>query len=135
MTPVVEPSQNVRHGDQPLELGRALRADAPVPPPEKEAPRPRRGLIIGALAVIVLALGAGAWRLRAPTLSLRQVVITSSPTGATLHHGDRVLGVTPWAGDLPDVAVELTLTAPGRKSTRVVLPPGESAPVDVQLAR
>jgi hypothetical protein len=68
--------------------------------------------------------------------SQRQVLVTSTPSGATVKFGQTVLGTTPWAGDLPsEQAVELEVSAPGFHSAKRTLPPGETKSLDVTLKR
>lgn len=122
----------------PLELAR------PSPPPveptepsrvedEKPARSARRGVLL-ALGAVVLVAGAALLGQRALRPARRQVLITSTPPGATVRNGSLVLGETPWAGDLPrDVAIELELSAPGRRTVKHLLPPGEERVVDVKL--
>ncbi|MGV3620954.1 MAG: serine/threonine-protein kinase [Archangium sp.] len=107
--------------------------------PPKPPLAPRRGLLraVGA-SLVVFALVGGAvyvYSQREPEVPKRQVVVTSSPSGATVKLGNRVLGSTPWAGDLrADSLVELTLELNGFKPKLVVLPP-EQVSVDVTLKR
>jgi len=108
-------------------------------PPADDAPRPSRQrwvLLAVGLALALTGAGLGARQLLTPRVKQRQVVVTSTPSGATVKQGTVVLGQTPWAGDLPlEQAVELEVSAPGFAPQRRSLAPGELAPVDVQLKR
>ena len=116
-----------------LELNRR-----PEEPPPAALPAPKRAkwpLVVGLLAVVGLVAGSVAWRQHRGG-GQRQVLVTSTPSGATVKYGTLVLGKTPWAGDLPSqAAVELEVSAPGFQTVRQTLPPGSAAPIDVTLKR
>lgn len=124
----------------PLELARPPAAE---PSPEtsdvREAPRPRWP-IVAAVLLFVLGLGGfglNLWLNRRPdNVGMRQVMVTSTPTGATVKYGSKVLGTTPWAGDLPALHdVELEVSAPGYHPARKTLPAGDVQPIDVSLKK
>ncbi|MDP1821736.1 MAG: protein kinase [Archangium sp.] len=118
-----------------LELNPAARAPEPVAVPEVK--RARWPLVVGVLGVALLVAASVAFRARGPAPStLRQVLVTSTPPGATVKYGETVLGKTPWAGDLPALhAVELEVSAPGFQAVKRTLQPGELAPVEVSLKK
>ena len=124
-----------------LEEGPALELNPvptePAPPAVPEVNRARWPLVLGLLGVALLVAGSIAFRARAPPpVPLRQVLVTSTPAGATVKYGETVLGKTPWAGDLPALhAVELEVSAPGFQAVKRTLLPGELAPVEVSLKK
>jgi hypothetical protein len=92
--------------------------------------------VLGLLGVALLVAGSVALRARVQPPALRQVLITSTPPGATVMYGETVLGKTPWAGDLPaQHEVELVVSAPGFQAVKRTLLPGELAPVEVSLKK
>lgn len=124
-----------------LEPGPALELyTAPPEPAPSEAPEVKRArwpLVLGLVGVAVLVAGSVAFRMReAAPAAVRQVLVTSTPAGATVKYGETVLGKTPWAGDLPALhAVELEVSAPGFQAVKHTLLPGELAPVEVNLKK
>jgi serine/threonine-protein kinase len=124
-----------------LEPGPALElATPPAEPRVDPLPLPSRArwpLVVGIFAVLVL-VGGVAWRQRGAIQqsAQRQVLVTSTPPGATVKYGTQVLGTTPWAGDLPaSHEVVLEVSAPGFQTSRQTLAPGEVAPIAVTLKR
>ena len=112
----------------------------PVPPEPEPVPRARSRwpLMVGAVLVALLALGGFAWKNGGGLLGAstqRQVLVTSTPPGATVKLGETVLGKTPWAGDLPLTLVELEVSAPGYRPEKRQLAPGELAPLEVVLKK
>jgi hypothetical protein len=136
-----EPLQPVSTGREvTLEEGPALElftppAEQPVAPPT-QAPRARWPLVVGVLVVLGLGAGSVAWRTVSRGGAQRQVLVTSTPSGATVKYGDRVLGTTPWAGDLPSGhEVELEVSAPGFQPVKRTLAAESLAPLNVTLKR
>ena len=121
---------------------------APQPPPDvpselapssEEPPRARWPIAaVAVLLVLVLGgFGGRAWLYRrTENVGVRQVMVTSTPSGATVRYGGKVLGTTPWAGDLPALnEVELEISAPGFQPVRKMLPVGDTRPVEVSLKK
>jgi serine/threonine-protein kinase len=126
--------------EAPLEL--AVPHMAPYEPPAPQTPPPvaasRAGLVARAaallLVVVALAMGVVWWR-QHRSVAVRQVMVTSTPSGATVMQGTRVLGKTPWAGDLPASAVDLEVQAPGFAPQKRRLEPEDGSLVEVTLRR
>jgi serine/threonine-protein kinase len=120
--------------EEPIELMEQPAPPDPAPlqpdePAERETSRFPLKWVLLAVGLAVL-LGAATFGRKWPTPKppVRQVLITSSPNGATVRHSGRTLGTTPWAGDLPaDLELELTLDAPGYQTKKLRL-----SPTDVQ---
>ena len=116
--------------EEPIELMEQPAAPLqPDEPAERETYRFPLKWVLLAVGLAVL-LGAATFGRKWPTPKppVRQVLITSSPNGATVRHSGRTLGTTPWAGDLPaDLELELTLDAPGYQTKKLRL-----SPTDVQ---
>lgn len=116
--------------------------DLPGEPLPEAPPRARWPLVLGLAVVGLLVAGSVGWkqrdvlRLGGSSSSQRQVLVTSTPPGATVKFGQTVLGTTPWAGDLPSQqAVELEVSAPGFQPAKRTLAPGDTASLDVTLKR
>lgn len=91
---------------------------------------------MGVVAVIALATGSVWWRQHRGGSTQRQVLVTSTPSGATVKFGTQVLGVTPWAGDLPSGQdVVLDVSAPGFQTSKQTLAVGSATTVSVTLKR
>lgn len=120
-----------------LELDRPAVPVEPLPEPIPAPPvRSRWPLVVGAVFVALLAVVGLAWKKGALGASTqRQVLVTSTPPGATVKLGETVLGKTPWAGDLPLTLVELEVSAPGYRPEKRQLAPGELAPLEVVLKK
>lgn len=90
-----------------------------------------------ALSLALFVVGGLAWKrgVFARPSSQRQVLVTSTPQGATVRYGETVLGQTPWAGDLPLTLVELEVSASGYRPLKRQLTPGDVAPVEVVLEK
>lgn len=141
-TPAVIEAKKFAPPPEPeLELARpVVRTAAPTAPPTEE---PKRSLLLPLMVVAVLAVlvvggfGLNKWVNRRPdNVGMRQVVVTSTPSGATVKYGANVLGTTPWAGDLPALTdVELEVSAPGFQAMKKVLPAGQTTPIEVSLKR
>jgi eukaryotic-like serine/threonine-protein kinase len=135
--PVVAPQQPVHPPrSTPPDLGTALSTPLAIQPtltpePASEvAAAPSRVmpmLIAAVVALVALAVG-GYW-------FARQVVVTSTPTGAVVVTGNRELGTTPWAGDLPLSAVDVEVRAPGYAPMKKTLGPDDPPSLNVTLKR
>jgi tetratricopeptide (TPR) repeat protein len=66
---------------------------------------------------------------------VQQLSVYSSPPGASLRIDDRLVGVTPWTGELAPGKHRLSLTAPGSSETtrEIDLPRAEAMDVDMSL--
>lgn len=91
------------------------------------------------LAALLLLLGVGSWRWRVanpPEPEPARVIVTSTPSGATVRIDGAEMGRTPWAGDHRGATpFELEVSAPGYAPYKQTLPPGEASSVSATLQR
>jgi len=92
-------------------------------------------LIAAVVALVALAVGGYWFATRRTSPAARQVVVTSTPTGAVVLTGNRELGTTPWAGDLPLEAVDVEVRAPGYAPMKKTLGPADPPSLNVTLKR
>ena len=124
-----------------LEPGPELELAEREAAPEALAPEPRRRwpwvlAVVGAVAILSAGAFASRSRWGAARATQRQVLVTSTPPGATVKYGETVLGTTPWGGDLPSLhEVELELSAPGFQTAKRTLAAGGSTSLDVSLKK
>lgn len=120
---------------QPL----AARAEKPAPPAPTPEPVRRRWLtpVLGVTLLGLLALSGWRWRVtHPPEPEPARVVVTSTPSGATVRIDGAVMGTTPWGGDHRGAApFVLEVSAPGYLTFRQTLPPGEATSVSATLQR
>jgi hypothetical protein len=109
----------------------------PEPAGEVPAAPSRMTQMLVAAVVALVALGAcGYWfATRRTSPAARQVVVTSTPTGAVVLTGNRELGTTPWAGDLPLGVVDVEVRAPGYAPMKKTLGPDDPPSLNVTLKR
>ncbi|MCC6337943.1 MAG: serine/threonine protein kinase [Myxococcales bacterium] len=96
----------------------------------------RRWVLVAAgLALVALGLGVVSERFPATPPPAR-IVVTSTPSGATVRLDGQDVGKTPWGGDWASRApIEVEVHAPGYAPWKTTLPPGEDATLDVPLKR
>jgi len=133
-SPSVQPV-DVRPEDTPVRAA-ARTATTPAPPATPGRGRWLRP-ILGVTLLGLLGLGVWRWRVtHPPEPEPARVVVTSKPSGATVHVNGVLVGTTPWGGDIRAVApFVVEVSAPGYVPFRQTLPPGEAASVSATLQR
>lgn len=125
----------VRAEDTPARAA-APTATAPAPSPQ---PTRRKWLapVLGVTLLGLLALSGWRWRVtHPPEPEPARVVVTSTPSGATVRIDGAEMGTTPWGGDHRGAApFVLEVTAPGYLPFHQTLPPGEATSVSATLQR
>jgi hypothetical protein len=133
-SPSVQPV-DVRPEDTPARAA-ARTATTPAPPATPGRGRWLRP-ILGVTLLGLLGLGVWRWRVtHPPEPEPARVVVTSKPSGATVHVNGVLVGTTPWGGDIRAVApFVVEVSAPGYVPFKQTLPPGVAASVSATLQR